>query len=225
MKKSSVYGGTILKNGQKLLFIGDSITDCGRRDAGTAPLGCGYVKLLNNLLMLREPAKRITLVNQGCGGNTAEDLFSRWYDDVITERPDWLVIMVGINDCNRFLCDPVAGAKASPAAYRDYLARCLQMTRKALPRTRIVLMTPFFLSRDPGDEAYRGRVNGLLPKYQKAMREIAKANSAILLDSHAAFERVLKHRQPYEFSSDLVHLNEAGALLLAEAVYNMLRGF
>lgn len=222
MKNSKTCDGTILQNGQKLLFIGDSITDCGQRDAGTAPLGCGYVKLINNLLMIREPAKRITLVNQGCGGNTAEDLFSRWYDDVITERPDWLVVMIGINDCNRFLCEPVAGAKASPAAYRDYLERCLRMTRKALPKTKVILMTPFFLSRDRGAEAYRGRVNALLPEYQKAMREIAKANSASLLDTQAAFESILKHRQPYEFSSDLVHLNEAGALLLAESVYGLL---
>ena len=211
-----------MKNGQTLLFIGDSITDCGRRDASTAPLGCGYVKMLHNLFVIRQPASRIQIVNRGIGGNTAEDLFSRWHDDVIVERPDWLAIKIGINDCNRFLCDPVASAKQSPDAFRDYLTRCLQMTRAALPSVKLLLITPFFLSRDRGTDPYRGRVSALIRQYQEAVRELAQSNGTLLLDSQAAFERVLAHRLPSEFSTDMVHINEAGALLLAEAVYEIL---
>ena len=32
-----------IRDGQKVVFIGDSITDCGRRAEG-APLGAGYVR-------------------------------------------------------------------------------------------------------------------------------------------------------------------------------------
>lgn len=213
-----------MTNGQKLLFIGDSITDCGRRDAATAPLGCGYVKMLHNLLLVRHPELRIQIVNRGIGGNTAEDLFSRWHDDVIVERPDWLAVKIGINDCNRFLCDPVAAAKQSPEAYRGHLARCLEMTAAAIPSTRLLLIAPFYLSRDRGREAYRGRVCALIPQYQTAMRELASAHAALFLDSQAAFERVLAHRPPSDVSDDMVHLNEAGAWLLAEAVFNRLAG-
>ena len=109
---------TRLRDGETLLFIGDSITDCGRREAVHAPLGCGYVKMAHNLFTVREPEKHIRIVNRGIGGNTAEDLFSRWHDDVIVERPDHLVFKIGINDCHRYLTDPAAHPKQSPAAYR-----------------------------------------------------------------------------------------------------------
>ena len=49
---------TKLKSGQKILFIGDSITDCSRRDT-SAPIGHGYVSLFSELMMIREPQKRI----------------------------------------------------------------------------------------------------------------------------------------------------------------------
>jgi len=40
--------GFKIKSGEKFIFIGDSITDCGRR-AEFAPLGNGYVFMVVNL--------------------------------------------------------------------------------------------------------------------------------------------------------------------------------
>ncbi len=37
-----------IADGETMLFIGDSITDCGRRGA-EAPLGSGYVSLFRDL--------------------------------------------------------------------------------------------------------------------------------------------------------------------------------
>ena len=50
-----------IKSGQTILFIGDSITDCGRRGTD-APLGSGYVKLFADTLIIRHPEKAITVV-------------------------------------------------------------------------------------------------------------------------------------------------------------------
>ena len=80
---------TPLKDGQTFLFIGDSITDCGRRGPN-APLGDGYVKFFHDLLLIREPDKSVRIINTGIGGNTVEDLRSRWVDDALSYNPDWL---------------------------------------------------------------------------------------------------------------------------------------
>src|ERR1035437_1126162 len=91
---------TQIRNGQKIVFIGDSITDCGRRDS-QRPLGNGYVKMFADLTIIREPAKRITIINKGIGGDrvtglgTLVGLRERWTDDVLRQRPDWLSIMIG----------------------------------------------------------------------------------------------------------------------------------
>ena len=101
-----------------LLFIGDSITDCGRR-AQHAPLGNGYVALVADMLKLHSPGSALRIINRGIAGNTIEDLRSRWSDHVLCEAPDWLVIKIGINDCT------------SPTRARSYKAH------SSLPRSTI----------------------------------------------------------------------------------------
>jgi acyl-CoA thioesterase-1 len=62
-----------IKNNQTVLFIGDSITDCGRMNEHQ-PLGNGYVKQYLDLAIAREPAKKINIINRGVGGHTLLDL-------------------------------------------------------------------------------------------------------------------------------------------------------
>ena len=88
---------TLLQDNETLLFIGDSITECARKERDV-PLGVGYVRMVSDLLTIREPAKRIRVINRGIGGHTVEDLRSRWCDHVLAHRPDWLVVKIGIND-------------------------------------------------------------------------------------------------------------------------------
>ncbi|MEK8107305.1 hypothetical protein NKG94_22980 [Micromonospora sp. M12] len=45
----------ILRAGQRVVFIGDSITDCGRRDVA-APYGSGYVSLVRALVGAWHPS-------------------------------------------------------------------------------------------------------------------------------------------------------------------------
>ena len=44
----------LFQSGDKVLFIGDSITDCGRRDEH-APLGNGYVSRIAELITAKYP--------------------------------------------------------------------------------------------------------------------------------------------------------------------------
>ena len=54
-----------------LLFIGDSITDCGRRE-DPEELGHGYVRLLAEHFAAHEPTA--TVINRGISGNKVADL-------------------------------------------------------------------------------------------------------------------------------------------------------
>ena len=98
---------------QSILFIGDSITDCARREHDV-PFGVGYVRMFSDLMSFRKPAQRITIINRGISGHTVDDLRSRWTDHVLANVPDQLVIKIGINDINRWLCGSDANPKQSP---------------------------------------------------------------------------------------------------------------
>ena len=88
--------------GEKLVMIGDSITDCGRTrpvaEGLFDPLGRGYVTMVEALLGAAYPQLGIRVVNMGNGGNQVRDLKDRWQTDVIALQPDWLSVYIGIND-------------------------------------------------------------------------------------------------------------------------------
>ena len=92
----------LFQSGEKVLFIGDSITDCGRRGEHV-PLGNGYVKKVTELITAKYPERRIEYINKGIGGDIVEGLEARWDTDVIAEKPDWLSVKIGINNASRQL--------------------------------------------------------------------------------------------------------------------------
>jgi len=70
-------GELCIEDGQTILFIGDSITDCGRFDPAT-PLGTGYVRFFSELVMAYYPERKIKYINTGIGGNRITNLKERW---------------------------------------------------------------------------------------------------------------------------------------------------
>ena len=87
------------KNGDRILFQGDSITDCGCRDTSNInPLGTGYVSIVRGLLSNRHPDLNVTILNRGRGGDRTPDLLERWAEDTQTLKPTWLSILIGVND-------------------------------------------------------------------------------------------------------------------------------
>src|SRR3989442_15766615 len=81
----------------RLLFIGDSITDCGRREDPEA-VGSGFVRGIRDWLRAADPANAPIVINHGVSGNKITDLQKRWQRDVIDQAPDVVSVMIGIND-------------------------------------------------------------------------------------------------------------------------------
>ena len=207
---------TKLKNGQKILFIGDSITDCGRR-ATERPLGCGYVKMFADMLAIREPAKRITVINKGIGGNNVRDIQWRWTDDALRHKPDWLSVKIGINDLHGALGgNPEA---VTPEVFDEMYDEILSRTVKKLPRCRLLLIDPFYISTDTSPHSKRTDVLKLLPQYLKTVHRMGKRYGTRLVRTHETFQKLLKHHEPDLFCPEPVHPNPTGHMVIAEAVY------
>lgn len=204
----------LIQPGQKVLFIGDSITDSGRRDSKDAPLGNGYVRLCADLVAARYPDHRNTFVNTGIGGHNARNLFDRWHDDAIAHQPDWLSVMIGINDISQWLSDNPTGV--NPTQYADYYDRILHRA-KAEAKARLILVQPFYVTTERPDVTlgWRGRVMAHLPEYLRTVEEMARKYDAILVRTHDAFQRQLKHTRADALAPDSVHLTPSGVAVLA----------
>ena len=206
-------------DGQRLVFIGDSVTDMGRTRNGDAPseglfepLGKGYPHVVSGLLNAFYPERLIRITNVGNSGNTVRNLKERWQRDVIDLKPDWLSIMIGINDVWRqFDVPQLPDPPVFPDEYRETL-RDLVVRTKPLLAGGLVLMTPYFIELNRSD-LMRARMD----EYGAICREIAKETGVIFVDTQAEFDKVLKYRYSAYITWDRVHPNIYGATVLARA--------
>ena len=206
-----------LRDKQTILFIGDSITDCGRR-GGATPYGDGYVKFFRDLLILREPHRRVAIINKGISGDNAVGLKNRWNDDVLYHRPDWLSVKIGINDCHRFL----AGVQEhGPDEFRKDYDLVLSQTREET-KAQILLIDPFYISTDRTGLGARTQVLKLLPEYISTVHDMAKKHKARLVRTHDLFQKHLESTAPDFFCPEPVHPFRSGHLFIALEVMKTL---
>ncbi|WP_373229980.1 SGNH/GDSL hydrolase family protein [Cohnella sp.] len=205
----------LLQKGEKLLFIGDSITDCERaKPTGEGlfgALGKGYVSLVDAMLQAVYPELGIRVVNKGTSGNTVLDLQARWQEDVLDQKPDWLSVMIGINDVWRQYDTPFI--KEGHVYADKYEATLRELVEQTKPHvSHLVLMTPFYIESNEQDA-----MRSTMDEYGAIVKRIASETGAIFVDTQAAFNEVLKELYAAALAWDRVHPTQAGHVVLARA--------
>ena len=202
-----------VKSGQKFLFIGDSITDAGRRGQ-ERPYGSGYVSLFIELQRAFFPEVKVQYVNKGIGGNTVIDLKNRWGDDMLREKPDWLSIMIGINDLHRFLGGAQGSQDLSPTEFRKNYTLILDAA-KSKTKAKLILIDPFYVSTDRTGLGQRAQVLKLLPEYVAIVHDLAKKYKTRLVRTQEMYEKHLKYVETDFFCPEPVHPFRSGHLFMA----------
>jgi lysophospholipase L1-like esterase len=196
--------GLLFGPDQTVLFIGDSITDCGRRQI---ELGIGYVRIVASLLAARYPELNLRFVNMGIGGNTVRDLAERWESDVVEQKPDWLSVSIGINDVWRQVDGKSEGVPIDEfrRTYHGLLACAHQATD-----ARLILMETTVIGERPDDEG-----NRLLVPYNECIRELADEFDARLVPMNRRWQETLAANADASWTTDGVHPLPAGHGLMA----------
>ena len=211
-------GNLCVESGQKILFIGDSITDCGRGDVAT-PLGNGYVYLFSELVTAYYPDRKIEYVNTGIGGNRITDLKGRWKEDAMDHKPDWLSIKIGINDLHSYLGGDPNGV--SPELFAELYDYILGETKKILD-CKILLIDPFYISTNTSEQSFESKVLGILPKYIDTVHKMSEKYGTKLVKTHDVYQNHLKYRDASTFCPEPVHPNFFGHLVIATEVLKVL---
>jgi lysophospholipase L1-like esterase len=201
-----------LENRQTLLFMGDSITDCGRaRPVGAGwGLGNGYVSMVDALLGANYPETHVRVLNVGIGGDRVTDLEARWDADVLSLQPDWLSVMIGINDVWKQFSSALEPKQVVLSRYREIYARLLGRTRNQLKG--LVLMTPFYIEPNRAEPMRK-----MMDEYGAVVKELAAAHDAVFVDVQAAFDEWTKHNPSQRVAGDRVHPNATGHMIIARA--------
>ncbi len=199
----------LLEDGALVLFQGDSITDAGRSWHDDSDLGQGYAMMAAAWFSALYPEKGVRFVNRGVAGNRVKDLQARWQRDCLALHPDWVSIMIGINDTwRRYDNSDPTSVEVFEASYRAIL----DSTRQNLS-ARLILCEPFLLPVSP--EVVRWRED-LDPKIG-VVRRLAHDYAAILVPLNDIFAQAAARRQPSFWAPDGVHPTPAGHALIAQA--------
>ena len=198
----------------RILFQGDSITDCGRRTGGgcgyeTEGVGPGYPGLLKSRILRDHPDRDdIEFVNRAISGNRIVDLYARWKADALNLAPDILSILVGVNDSWHEEHGNGVEPERAERIYRELLA----WTKEKLPAVRLVLLEPFTLPFGAAEHlAAEVRVRGAYTK------KLAEEFGATFIPLQSLFDEACRTSKPQHWSADGVHLLPAGHQLVADA--------
>lgn len=191
----------------KILFFGDSVTDCGRDYNDIESLGEGYVKYTVESLKLAYEDIEMCFINKGISGNRTIDLLNRLDADVITHQPDIVTILIGVNDTwRRYDSNDPTSAERFRENYETVLKRI-----KAETNAKIIMLEPFLIY-GMGRDNYREDLNEKID----VVRQLAKlyADCYIPLDGLLAAAAV-EYDDVSVISADGVHPAEEGKKIIS----------
>lgn len=204
-----------LEDGQKVLFQGDSITDAGRKKDDGASLGNGYAALTAAWISAQSPGRKVEFINRGISGNRVIDLKERWGQDCLDLKPDWVSILIGVNDTwRRYDSNEITTAEAFEAGYRDLLDRM-----KTDLTARVILCEPFLLHTKPEIEKMR---EDLDPKIA-VVRKLSEEYKTLFVPLDEIFKEACEDREPAFWAADGVHPTMAGHALISQNWMRVIR--
>lgn len=204
---------TALKKGDRIVFLGDSITQ-----GGGGPQG--YITLVKKGLDEKNKDLAVETVNAGISGNKVPDLQRRVDKDVIAKKPNVVFIYIGINDVWHGEKDPSRGTTKDKfeMGLREVIGKITDAGAK------VILCTPTVIG-EKKDGA--NKLDKQLDEYAEISRKLAKELKLPLCDLRKAFVEHIKANNADDkdkgvLTGDRVHLNAAGNKLVADTMLNML---
>jgi lysophospholipase L1-like esterase len=188
-----------VKDGQKVAFLGDSITEGGWGNPA------GYVRLV--VAGLAANGIKVTPVPAGISGHKSNQMLERLRRDVLDKKPDWMTLSCGVNDVWH-------GANGVPLeAYRTNIVAILEQCQAA--GVQVLILTATVIGEELDNDN-----NRKLAPYNEFLRSLAKERNCRLADLNAMFQEAIKAsgRPGRAFTSDGVHMNSAGDQLMARGV-------
>lgn len=201
------------KKGERIVFLGDSITEGGMRPNG-------YVTLIKNALAEKHPDLGIRIIGAGVSGNKVPNLQGRVDKDVIAKQPTLVVIYIGINDVWHGETDPTRGTM--PDVFQSGLEEVVGKCTAA--GARVILCTPTVIGELKDG---RNSLDAKLDQYADLSRGVATKLNLQLCDLRKAFVDHIATNNPENkdkgiLTTDRVHLNDAGDKLVAETILPLL---
>jgi lysophospholipase L1-like esterase len=196
----------VLKNGDRIIFFGDSLTALAGTEQPKKFVTRGYVRIVREALQKTHKGQNIEVDWVATGGHTVPDLLKRVDRDVIAKKPTIVVIQIGCNDARRIPKD----------TFRAGLVELIGKLQKANIQVIQCTLTSVGEKHDGTNKD-----DPKLEAFAAVEREVARAMKVPLNDLRKAFVAHWKAHNPENRASGILtydgnHFNDAGHRFVAE---------
>ncbi|MEI6178897.1 MAG: GDSL-type esterase/lipase family protein [Verrucomicrobiota bacterium] len=196
-----------IKPGEKVAFLGDSITQQGQGSPG------GYVQLVGSGLAAN--GVKIEIVGAGISGHKSNQMLERLGRDVLSKKPQWMTLSCGVND---------VWHGANGVQLEDYKKNITAIIDQAQAAgVKVMILTSTMIKEDQATAE-----NQKLVGYNDCLRALAKEKKCLIADLNADMQATIAEAaktRPAKgnyLTSDGVHMASAGNVMMATGV---LKGF
>ncbi len=201
-----------------IVFQGDSITDSIRKTDSENYTGSGYATMVKGYLGAEHPGA-YRFYNRGISGNRISDLYARIKVDMINLAPDYMSILVGVNDVWHELRSQNG---STPEKFEKVYGLLIEELRQALPQIKLMILEPFIL---PGevtehlidDPACWTRFKAGVTEMAAAARRVAQRYDIPFVELQAEFDRAAQLAPADYWLWDGVHPTQMGHELIKRA--------
>lgn len=197
-----------------IVFLGDSITDAGRK-ASPNQLGNGYVHIFSENLEVSD--RTWIVVNRGADGASTEQVAEKLRSDCISLHPDYVSILAGINNIGL-----IVNSEASEQdklymledAIRAYHEMLFDLSRETV--AEIITLEPFIFPLN-------GMYEDWVPwqqKMSKNIQKLARNYGAHFVPVQEPLDKKIAELGYDAITTDGIHLTPKGHAILADLVKN-----
>ena len=202
-----------LKDGDRVVFYGDSITDQRL-----------YTVFTETYVLTRFPKMDVDFVHSGWGGDRVTgggggNIDTRLKRDVFAYKPTVMTIMLGMNDGSyRAFDDKIF------QTYTNGYQHIIDAVKKELPNIRFTLIQPSPFDDITRTPTFEGGYNAVLQRYGDFVKDLGGREHATVADMNKPFVAAVEkanakdHELAIKINPDRVHPSSAGHLLMAEQV-------
>ena len=193
----------------RILFQGDSITDCGRARDNDVHLGNGYAHLVKSELGFEAPGK-YEFFNRGISGNRVTDVYARIKNDILHLKPDVMSILIGVNDVWHDM-EAIPNGVDVDKFFKIY-CMLIEEIKAALPDIKLMILEPFCLegTATQKTEAHWAHFSAEVPKRQAMAKKVAEKYGIPYIPLQEGFNKLLESAPAAYWLIDGVHPTAMG---------------
>lgn len=197
------------KDGDVVLFQGDSITDTHRDKETNIGLGEGYPPKVKAIYDALFPGNDVKFINRAVSGDRTINLVERYDRDIKAVNPDFVSILVGVNDTwRKFDRNDETTVEQFEKNYRFIL----DGIKRDFPKAKIMMIEPYLLTTKPERAEWFSTLDPMI----RVIRKLGMEYADYYLSLEGAFHKYLsKGLTEADISEDGVHPTQTGHGIIA----------